>query len=272
MPLVKGTADFGPEAFARLDAIESLLLDRFTRAGYRPIRVPVLEARELHERKSGARIVANLYQVAGGLSESVCLRPELTAGIVRSYIDAPGPLPWRVSYAGPVFRNLPTAPGTLREFHQIGVERLDEPGATGGDAEAIALADAALADAGIADATIRVGHAGLIRELLGRSGLPPGVQVALVEVLAEAEGGGDADGSGDRVLAAAEAHLDSLTEWLGRAAEAQPPGDGAGADRLFRTLYPEVVGRRSPAQIIGRVRRKWELGHGLSEVLASVRG
>ncbi len=271
VPAVKGTADVGPDEFARLGAIESQLLGRFARAGYRPVRVPVLEERALHERKSGARIVGHLYQVSGGLSESVCLRPELTAGIVRSYIDAPGPLPWRVSYAGPVFRNLPTRPGTLREFHQVGVERLDEPGLTGGDAEAISLADAALAEVGIADAIIRVGHAGLIRELLGRSGLPPGVQVALVEVLAEAEGGGGADGSGDRVLAAAEAHLDSLTDWLGQVDEAPPPGDGAGANRLFRTLYPEVVGRRSPGQIIGRVRRKWELGHGLGEVLAAVR-
>jgi hypothetical protein len=109
----------------------------------------------------------------------------------------------------------------------------------------------------------------LIRELLGRSGLPPGVQVALVEVLAEAETGG-AEGSSDRVLAAAESHLDSLAQWLG-SAEPPPPGDGAGANRLFRTLYPEVVGRRSPSQIIGRVRRKWELGHGLGDVLTSVR-
>ena len=89
------------------------------------------------------------------------------------------------------------------------------------------------------------------------------MQVALVEVLAEA---GD-----DAVLAAAEAHLETIVDWLGDAAEAPPPGNGAGAERLFRTLYPEVVGRRSPGQIIGRVRRKWELGHGLAGVLASVR-
>ena len=270
--LVKGTADVLPDEFARLAGLQGLLLERFSRAGYRPVRVPVLEDRALHERKSGARIVANLYQVNGG-NDPVCLRPEVTAGIVRAYVDAPEPpsLPWRVSYAGPVFRLLPTGPGVLREFHQVGVERLDEPGSSGGDAEAIWLADWTVAEAGIPDATVRVGHAGLIQELLRRSGLPLGVQVALVEVLAEAARG-DGEVDEDRVLTAAETHLDSLARWLDSGGDETPiPAEDAGADRLFRTLYPEVVGRRSGREIIGRLRRKWDLGHGLSGVLAKVR-
>jgi histidyl-tRNA synthetase len=271
--LVKGTADVLPDDFDRLLAIESLLLDRFARAGYRLVRVPVLEDRSLHERKSGARIVANLYQVSGSLSEDVCLRPEVTAGIVRAYNDLsePPPLPWRVSYSGPVFRLLPTGPGRLREFHQVGVERLDEAG-NGGDAEAIWLAEWSLAEAGVADATIRIGHAGLIRELLQRSGLPLGVQVALVEVLAEAAGG-DVATPEARVLSAAEAHLATLDSWLGghNDDDTPVPDEDGGVDRLFRTLYPEVVGRRSGRDIIGRIRRKWELGRGLSGVLTTVR-
>ncbi len=273
--LVKGTADLLPESFARLERLESLLLDRFARAGYQPVRVPVLENRTLHERKSGARIVANLYQVAGALSEDVCLRPEVTAGIVRAFNDAPDPqtLPWRVSYAGPVFRLQPTGPGVLREFQQVGVERIDDRG-DGGDAEAIWLADWSLAEAGIADATIRIGHAGLIRDLLKWSGLPLGVQVALVEVLGEAAQGGGEATSEDRILSAMESHLESLAAWLGAGKadeEADVPADDAGVDRLFRTLYPEVIGRRSGRDVIGRIRRKWDLGHGLSGVLSKLR-
>jgi histidyl-tRNA synthetase len=274
VPLVKGTADLHADAFAKLHQLETLLLDRFGRAGYQPIRVPVLENRELHERKSGARIVANLYQVSGGLSEEVCLRPELTAGIVRAFNESsqPTPLPWRVSYSGPVFRILPTGPGVLREFQQVGVERLDSVG-NGGDAEAIWLADWSLAETGIADATIRIGHAGLIRDLLKWSGLPLGVQVALVEVLGEAAQAESETNAEDRVLSAMDAHLESLAAWLGTAkSEDQVVGqDDAGVDRLFRTLYPEVVGRRSGREVIGRIRRKWELGRGLSDVLAKLR-
>ena len=272
--LVRGTADVLPDEFDRLLRIESLLLDRFARAGYRRVRVPVLEDRSLHERKSGARIVTNLYRASGSLGEDVCLRPEVTAGIVRAYNDAPEPpgLPWRVSYSGPVFRLLPTGPGVLREFHQVGVERLDEAG-DGGDAEAIWLADWSLGEAGVADATIRIGHAGLIRELLRWSGLPLGVQVALVEVLGEAAHGGDASSPEARVVSAAEAHLASLDAWLGGHSDDDTPvpDEDGGVDRLFRTLYPEVVGRRSGRDIIGRIRRKWELGRGLSGVLATVR-
>lgn len=285
VPLVRGTADALPEDFDRLDRIEGLLLDRFARAGYRRVRVPVLENRELHERKSGARIVSSLYGVSGGggLAEEVCLRPEVTAGIVRAYNEAPVPpaLPWRVSYAGPVFRVLPTGPGTLREFHQVGVERLDdhreEDGRdSGGDAEAIWLADWSLAEAGIPDATIRVGHAGLIRDLLRWSGLPRGVQVALVEILGEAAQQGESASTEDRVHSAMEAHLEALAAWLGSGettGEVAPATAADSAtDRLFRTLYPEVVGRRSGGEIIGRLRRKWDLGHGLAGVLATVRG
>src|SRR5262249_37853976 len=87
-----------------------------------------------------------------------------------------------------------------------------------------------------------------------------------------AEGAGDADDPGDRVLAEAEAQLDALADWLGRQDNAAPPGESSGADRLFRTLYPEVVGRRSPREIIARVRRKWELSHVLPRVLDEVRG
>ncbi|MGZ3318341.1 MAG: ATP phosphoribosyltransferase regulatory subunit, partial [Isosphaeraceae bacterium] len=54
---VRGTRDWLPHDFARLAALERLLLDQFRRAGYEPMRTPILEFAELHERKSGAGIV-----------------------------------------------------------------------------------------------------------------------------------------------------------------------------------------------------------------------
>jgi histidyl-tRNA synthetase len=271
VPLVRGTRDWLPGEFERLRALEGRLLDQFARAGYEPMRTPVLEPTELHERKSGAGIVGKLIELGGPLAGS-CLRPELTAGVVRAYAEAePAPdLPWRVSVAGPVFRHEPDPDAhRLREFTQVGVELLGAAGPAA-DAEVIALADASLRAVGLADATIRVGHVGLILEMLGRSGLPPAARSALVEMLSEAAAEG-------RDVRALDASLDRLADWLragGEAEEVLPAVGGAddrGVDRLFRHLVPDVTGRRTGHEIIGRLRRKWDLAHSLGDVLEGVR-
>ena len=269
---VRGTAERLPEEFARLRSLESLLLDRFAQAGYEPLRTPVLEFTELHERKSGAGIVSKLFELADDRSGQghVCLRPELTAGVVRAYIasEVPPELPWRVSHSGPVFRYETPKPGRLREFQQIGVERLGDSGAIA-DAEIIWLADWALSQAGVQGTKIRIGHVGLILEMLERSGLPAPLGAALIERLSEAA----SDGEGVQAL---ESGLEQLSGWLQAGEPAEVPDevervDDPGIDRLFRTLVPVVTGRRSGAEIVHRLRRKWDLGHGLIAVLDRVR-
>jgi histidyl-tRNA synthetase len=268
--LVRGTCDWLPGEFARLAALESLLLDRFARAGYEPLRTPVLEFTELHERKSGAGIVAKLFELSGTGQGGVCLRPELTAGIVRAYTAAEEPpaLPWRVSHAGPVFRFETPRPDRLREFQQVGVERIGDAGPLA-DAEVIWLADWALAEAGVKETTIRVGHVGLTLEMLRRSGLPGPTRAALVEMLSEAATEG-------HNIQALERGLEQLAGWL-QSGESEPlpngveGADDAGIDRLFRTLVPVITGRRSGREIVHRLRRKWDLGHGLLAVLDRVR-
>jgi histidyl-tRNA synthetase len=266
---VRGTRDWLPDECARLAGLEALLLDRFARAGYRPLRTPVLEFTELHERKSGAGIVAKLFELAGA-GEGACLRPELTAGIVRAYTTAaePPPLPWRVSHAGPVFRYETPRPDRLREFQQVGVERLGDAGPVA-DAEVIWLADWAANEAGARPTRVRVGHVGLILEMLRRSGLPAPTRAALVEMLSEAATEG-------QNVQALDQGLEQLAGWLQGSEGAEVPpaverADDPGIDRLFRTLVPVVIGRRSGHEIIHRLRRKWDLGHDLRGVLEGVR-
>ena len=272
---VRGTVDRLPAECARLAGLEAILIDRFARAGYEPIRTPVLEPTELHERKSGAGIVAKLFELAGGSTgqDGVCLRPELTAGIIRAYTAAevPPALPWRVSHSGPVFRYEKPRPGRLREFQQVGVERIGDSGPRA-DAEIIWLADWAVAEAGVTGASIRLGHVGLILEMLHRSGLPAPLGSALIEMLSEAA----AEGQGVKAL---ELGLEQLSGWLqttGETAEmigpaVSGPAEDGGIDRLFRTLVPVVTGRRPGHEIVRRLRRKWDLGHGLLSALERVR-
>ena len=269
---VRGTRDWLPGDYARLAQLEALLLDRFARAGYQQILTPVLEFTELHERKSGAGIVSKLFELSGSGQGGVCLRPELTAGIVRAYTasaEAPE-LPWRVSHAGPVFRYETPRPDRYREFQQVGVERLGDSGPLA-DGEVIWLADWALSEAGIKGATIRIGHVGLILEMLERSGLPAPLASALIERLSEAA----AEGRDTRAI---ESGLEQLSGWLqaSETGDLEIPqsvdrADDAGIDRLFRTLVPVVTGRRSGHEVVRRLRRKWDLGHGLVDALERVR-
>ncbi len=271
---VRGTRDWLGADYARLLGYERTLLDRFARAGYRPARTPVLELSDLHERKSGAGIVGKLFEVSGAGTDGICLRPELTAGVVRAYVEAdePPPLPWRASVSGPVFRFQPTGKGLDREFVQTGVELIGA-GGPAADAEIIWLADWSLRALGVREPRIRVGHVGLILELLGRAGLPAAATAALVESLSEAA----SEGKGVNSL---EAALDRLTTWLGSSGTAEEAAAAfatpaaapePAVDRLFRHLVPDVAGRRSAGEIVGRLRRKWSLEHSLHDALGKVR-
>ncbi len=271
--LVRGTRDWLPADCARLGSLERRLLDGFARTGYEMVRTPILEFTELHERRSGVGIVSKLFELAAGGPAGICLRPELTASIVRAFAAAPTcpRLPWRVSSSGPVFRyESDPDTGRLREFTQVGVELIGAAGPAA-DAEVIGLADRAVQSAGIPDATVRIGHAGLILEVLGHTGLPAAASSALVEMLSAAA----AEGKGIQAL---DSVLERLAGWLksGDDAEAIVPAvsqaDDRGVDRLFRQLVPDVTGRRSGHEIIHRLRRKWDLDHSLSQILGRVRG
>ena len=75
-----------------------------------------------------------------------------------------------MSSSGPVFRyESDTGSARLREFTQVGVELLGA-GGPAADAEVIALADRSLSAAGRIDATVRIGHVGLILEILAHTG------------------------------------------------------------------------------------------------------
>jgi histidyl-tRNA synthetase len=271
IPPIRGTRDWLAAEAHTLRRLETQLLEYFARAGFHWIRTPILEPCELHERKSGAGIVSKLYAVESDETTRVCLRPELTAGVVRLYaaLTEPerGPLPWRAAVSGPVFRR-EGDPGSdrLREFTQIGVELLGTSGAAA-DAEIIALAYSTARDAGVTQPRIRLGHAGLLLELFQQSGLPPAARGALVEILSEAA----AEGGSVQSLACS---FELLTAWVGAdQGEKAPPAEvpAEGVDRLFRQLVPDVMGRRSGHDVLDRLKRKWELAHTLAPALDQLR-
>ena len=100
------------------------------RYGYRNVRTPVLEHTRLFARGIGEVtdiVEKEMYTFTDALNgESLTMRPEMTAGIVRASIEHNllYDRPQRVYSIGPVFRHERPQRGRYRQFHQIDVEAL----------------------------------------------------------------------------------------------------------------------------------------------------
>ena len=163
----RGTRDFTPEEMARRRAVEAAFLRVARRFGYGEVATPTFEHAQLFITKSGPGILEELYAFQDKGGRELALRPELTAPIVRFYLSElrSRPQPLKLFYLGTCFRYDEPQFGRYREFYQFGVEIL------GGsllqtDAEVIATAVEAVREAGLTGFQVRVGHIGLIRDLL----------------------------------------------------------------------------------------------------------
>jgi histidyl-tRNA synthetase len=114
----------------------------FSGHGFEQIRIPLLEKTEVFKRAIGEAtdvVSKEMYSFDDRNGESLSLRPEGTAGVVRAALQNGllyGPVR-RLWYSGPMFRYERPQKGRSRQFHQIGAELF---GATGADADLEILA------------------------------------------------------------------------------------------------------------------------------------
>ena len=163
---LRGTRDILPEEVGYWQLIEETARNILTRAVYREIRVPIFEQTDLFERGIGEAtdvVGKEMYTFTSrGGKTSITLRPEGTAGVVRSYIQnklhAQGGVQ-RLWYTGPMFRYERPQAGRQRQFHQIGLELLgsDAPRA---DVEAIAIATEILQALGLKNLSLAINSVG----------------------------------------------------------------------------------------------------------------
>lgn len=159
-----GTQDLFPEELARWERVETTARRLFTTYGYREIRTPQLEFLSLFQRSIGETtdiVEKEMYVFSKG-DETLVLRPEGTAGVVRACIE--GSLFAKKSfqklcYIGPMFRYERPQAGRLRQFHQLGVEALGSYDPLL-DAETIKLACHLFDDLGIAGYHVGVNSIG----------------------------------------------------------------------------------------------------------------
>ena len=167
----RGTRDFLPDEMERRRHIEGLMRETAGRWGYREISTPEFEELELFTIRSGEGIIQEMYVFEDKGGRKLALRPEITAPVLRMYVNEghilPKPIRW--FYFADCFRYERPQKGRYRQFWQFGVELIgtDTPLA---EAEPIMLGSDILKASGISFVT-HVGHLGFMNKML--SGLLP---------------------------------------------------------------------------------------------------
>ena len=127
---IRGMNDALPGSGARWEQLEELVRRWLSGYGYRNMRTPILEHTRLFTRGIGEVtdiVEKEMYSFTDSLNgESLTMRPEFTAGMVRAAIEHNllYDRPQRVYAMGPVFRHERPQRGRYRQFHQIDVEAL----------------------------------------------------------------------------------------------------------------------------------------------------
>ncbi|MGC8580259.1 MAG: histidine--tRNA ligase [bacterium] len=162
---IRGFNDtFFPESY-KLQYIEDTARRYFSLYNYKEIRTPLLERTELFVRGIGTGtdiVEKEMYTFKDAGGESLSLRPEGTASVVRAYlehnIDKQDPIQ-KWFYIGPMFRHERPQKGRFRQFHQAGCEifGIGDPFA---DVELIKLANDILTALAVPDITLRINSIG----------------------------------------------------------------------------------------------------------------
>lgn len=163
----RGTKDIYGEEIRKFRFIEDTAREIFDLANFEEIRTPIFEDTALFARGIGdSTDIVNKemysFYAPNNTENSITLRPENTAGVVRAYIEhnfervSP---PQKFWYFGPMFRYERPQKGRQRQFHQVGVELFGSYDAIA-DAEAIILAQNYLKKLGLKNLSVEINSLG----------------------------------------------------------------------------------------------------------------
>jgi histidyl-tRNA synthetase len=177
---VRGTRDLLPPQTELWNFVEQTARDVFASYDFHEIRTPILEETQLFARSVGEEtdiVSKEMYtfedrgRAASEKGQSLTLRPENTAGVVRAYIEhklweRPGVQ--KLYYIGPQFRRERPQKGRYRQFYQIGAEILGPPSAgsesPARDAEVLTLLADLLDRLGIQNWTLELNSVGCVED------------------------------------------------------------------------------------------------------------
>ncbi len=130
---IRGMNDVLPEVSGTWRYVETVIRDVIESYGYQEIRLPILEQTELFRRSIGEVtdiVEKEMYTFPDRNEESITMRPEATAGMVRAGIQHGlfHNKRQKLWTGGPMFRYEKPQRGRYRQFHQIDVEAMGYPG------------------------------------------------------------------------------------------------------------------------------------------------
>jgi len=168
----RGTRDFIPADMERRRFYEGILRDEAKIFGFKEIATPIFEEAELFVVKSGPNILNEIYAFKDKGDRDIALRPELTAPVMRMYINelSNEPKPLKLFYFGQCFRYERPQSGRYREFFQFGAELVGAANPES-DAEVIALAASMIKSLGLKDYRMRIGHIGILKQRILDAGI-----------------------------------------------------------------------------------------------------
>jgi histidyl-tRNA synthetase len=163
----RGTRDFGPAEMAKRRRVEMAMREACARFGFGEVLTPTFEHAELFTLKSGQGIIDEMYAFKDKGDREMALRPEITASVIRFYVNELStlPKPLKLYYVGNCFRYENPQSGRFREFFQLGAELIGAKNPET-DAEVVALAISCMRAAGLENFIVRIGHIGILKSLV----------------------------------------------------------------------------------------------------------
>lgn len=125
----RGTYDVLPSEVNRWHQVEDLIQTLCTLYDYKEIRTPIFEDTSVFKRENDSSDMVNKEMYSFQISsDSLTLRPEGTAGVVRSFVQhklfGSMEMPAKFYYVGPMFRYERPQKGRQRQFNQFGIENI----------------------------------------------------------------------------------------------------------------------------------------------------
>lgn len=162
---VTGTKDILPSEIRRWNYLEEIVRNVFSNFNYKEIRTPIFEETSLFARGIGEEtdiVGKEMYTFPDRSRMSLTLKPEMTASVVRSFIEHSlgnqQPVN-KLFYISPMFRQEKPQAGRYRQFHQFGAEAIGSSSPLL-DAEMIQMAYEVLRRLGLKDLRVKINSLG----------------------------------------------------------------------------------------------------------------